>query len=277
MIWKRERCPPITTMTFLNKVLWESRLWDLFAKIRSVTLFLKSLNDYKHLILKTTLKKRFTKLSVNQFPEFLKTDKSPSSLTSRVWWLGLCATLKCSYKILICRQLTFAFRDGLIPCSFYARYYFWPTQLVTNVTSKLNGRSRTVILSDDWTISERFWILAITFGRERERTCSFYLFIYLLKKKNSLVYVFFPQMRNISPKALRSSQFSYLKPSQVGILPFHFPWTHLICLKPCNLNPSLHENETNAPFSLPLLCIFPFLRICKGTQDSEDETRKSKK
>ena len=107
----------------------------------------------------------------------------------------------------------------------------------------------------------------------RKRTkCS----IYLLKKKNSLVYVFFPQMRNISPKALRSCQFSYLKPSQVGILPFHFPWTHLICLKPCNLNPSLHENETNAPFSLPLLCIFPFLRICRGSQDAEDKTRSQK-
>ena len=48
------------------------------------------------------------------------------------------------------------------------------------------------------------------------------LFIYLLKKKR-IVYVFFPQMRNILPKTLRSSQFSNLKPSQVGILPFHFP------------------------------------------------------
>ena len=109
--------------------------------------------------------------------------------------------------------------------------------------------------------------------KENENVLFIYLFI---KKKNSLVYVFFPQMRNISPKALRSCQFSNLKPSQVGMLPFHFPWTHLICLKPCNLNPSLHENEANAPFLLPLLCIFPFLRICSGSQDAEDETRSQK-
>ena len=56
--------------------------------------------------------------------------------------------------------------------------------------------------------------------KENENVLFIYLFI---KKKNSLVYVFFPQMRNISPKALRSCQFSNLKPSQVGMLPFHFP------------------------------------------------------
>ena len=44
-------------------------------KKKSVTLFLKSRNHYKHFILKTTLKKRFTKLSVNQLPEFLKSDR----------------------------------------------------------------------------------------------------------------------------------------------------------------------------------------------------------
>ena len=45
-------------------VLWESRLWDLFAKKEtSVTLFLKSLNDYKHFILKTTLKKIYKTVS----------------------------------------------------------------------------------------------------------------------------------------------------------------------------------------------------------------------
>ena len=106
------------------------------------------------------------------------------------WVLGYCATLSCTHKILICRQLTFAFRRSLIPCSFHARYYFWPKQFVTNVASKLNGRSRTVILSDDWTIFERFWILAIAFGQERERKCSIYLFIYL-KKEEYTVYVYF--------------------------------------------------------------------------------------
>ena len=103
------------------------------------------------------------------------------------WVLGYCATLSCTHKILICRQLTFAFRRSLIPCSFYARYYFWPKQFVTNVASKLNGRSRTVILSDDWTIFERFWILAIAFGQERERKYSIYLF----KKEEYTVYVYF--------------------------------------------------------------------------------------
>ena len=62
MIWKRERCRLIKPMMFLNS----SRFCDnhgfdmhLFAKKKkkSVTLFLKSLNDYKHFILKTTLKK----------------------------------------------------------------------------------------------------------------------------------------------------------------------------------------------------------------------------
>ena len=104
--------------------------------------------------------------------------------------LGYCATVSCTHKILICRQLTFAFRRSLIPCSFHARYYFWPKQFVTNVASKLNGRSRTVILSDDWTIFERFWILAIAFGQERERKCSIYLFIYL-KKEEYTLYVYF--------------------------------------------------------------------------------------
>ena len=168
-------------MMFLNSSrfceLWESRLWDLLAIIRSVTLFLKSFNDYKHFILKTILKKDLQNFQWTSCPNsWSQTEKSPiySLLTNLVWWLGVCATLSCFYKILICRQLTFAFRDGLIPCSFYARYYFWPKQLVTNVTSKLNGRSRTVILSDDWTICETFWILAIAFGRERERKCSTY-------------------------------------------------------------------------------------------------------
>ena len=159
------------------KVLWVLRIaaLRLVAIIRSVTLFLKSLNDYKHFILKTTLKKDLQNFQWTSCPNsWSQTKKSPNILTSRVWWLGFCATLSCCYKILICRQLTFAFRDGLIPCSFYARYYFWPKQLVTNVTSKLNGRSRTVILSDDWTICERFWILAIAFRRERERKCSTY-------------------------------------------------------------------------------------------------------
>ena len=51
------------------------RLFCKKKKKKSVTLFLKSLNDYKHFILRTTLKKRFTKLSVNQLPEFLKSDR----------------------------------------------------------------------------------------------------------------------------------------------------------------------------------------------------------
>ena len=184
------------------------------------------------------------------------------------WVLGYCATLSCTHKILICQQLTFAFRGSVIPCSFYARYYFWPKQFVTNVASKLNGRSRTVILSDDWTIFERFWILAIAFGQERERKCSIYLF----KKKKNIQFTYI----SLKKKYFTINSAVYLKPSQVGILPFHFPWTHLICLKPCNLNPSLHEKETNAPFSLPLLCIFPFLRVCSGSQDAKDETRSQK-
>ena len=122
------------------------------------------------------------------------------------WVLGYCATLSCTHKILICRQLTFAFRRSLIPCSFYARYYFWPKQFVTNVASKLNGRSRTVILSDDWTIFERFWILAIALGQERERKCSIYLF----KKRRIYSLRIFPWRRNISPKTLRSSHISNL-------------------------------------------------------------------
>ena len=110
------------------KVLWESRLWDLFAKKKTnVTLFLKSLNDYKHFILKTTLKKDLQNFQWTSCPNsWSQTEKSPNLLTTPVRWLGFCATLRCSYKILICRQLTFAFRGGLIPCSIYTRYYFWP-------------------------------------------------------------------------------------------------------------------------------------------------------
>ena len=146
-------------------------------KKKSVTLSLKSLNDYKHFILRTTLNKDLQNFQwTSCLNSWSQTEKSHNLLTNRIWWLGLCATLSWSYKILICRQLTFAFRDGLIPCSFFARYYFWPKQLITNIASKLNGRSRTVILSDDWTICERFRILTVAFGRERERKCSIYLF-----------------------------------------------------------------------------------------------------
>ena len=60
MIWKRERCRPITTMMFLNSSRFcENHGFEtcLQKKKTNVTLFLKSLNDYKHFILKTTLKK----------------------------------------------------------------------------------------------------------------------------------------------------------------------------------------------------------------------------
>ena len=130
--------------------------------------------------------------------------KSPNLQTNRVWWLGfVSATSSCTNKLPNCRKPTCTFRDGLTPCSIYASYFFGPKELVTNVASKLNGRTRTVILSDDWTICERFWILAVAFGRERERKCSIYLFIFIylfILKKNSLL--IFAHRRNISPKSL---------------------------------------------------------------------------
>ena len=58
------------------------------------------------------------------------------------------------------------------------------------------------------------------------------------------------------------------KPLQVGTLPFHLPSTHVICLEPYNLNPVSHENETNAPCLVSLLCIFPLLGIRRGWQGS---------
>ena len=110
--------------------------------------------------------------------------KSPNLQTNRVWWLGfVSATSSCTNKLPNCRKPTCTFRDGLTPCSIYASYFFGPKELVTNVASKLNGRTRTVILSDDWTICERFWILAVAFGRERERKCSIYLFVFIYSKK----------------------------------------------------------------------------------------------
>ena len=120
------------------KVLWVVRIaaLRLVAIIRSVTLFLKSLNDYK-----------ITYLSATYF-------------CIQGW----------SHSMFLLRKILFL------------------TQTAGNqLYIEIEWTARTVILSDDWTIFERFWILAIAFGQERERKYSIYLF----KKEEYTVYVYF--------------------------------------------------------------------------------------
>ena len=148
---------------------------------------------------------------MNQFTEFSKTEKSPSLLTNRVWWLG--AGLLCYIKLYpqnTYLPATYVCIQGWSHSMFLLRKILFLTQAVRN--------QRCIEI--EWTIQNcnplrwlnHFWKVLDSCNClwARKRTKMFYLFIYLFKKRRIYSLRIFPWRRNISPKTLRSSHISNL-------------------------------------------------------------------